>query len=203
LSIEPTYESAAVRRTVTLQALTIGWMLLECGISLIAAVRARSLPMAAFGADSFVELLSAGVVALQFGGRLRIAPRTAARAASVLLVILAGTVLMLSLLAARLRIVPEQSYLGIGITVAALAMMPVLAALKRTHAHATGDRALAADAVQSATCAYLAAITLVSLLVQAVHPRWWIDSIAIGLLLPLLLVEARRAWREGVVCACG
>jgi hypothetical protein len=176
-------------------------MLVECTGSLLAAARAHSLPMAAFGADSFVELLSAGVVAMQFGGRLRVAPRTAARAASVLLVVLSGTVIMLAVQAARSKTIPEQSLLGIGVTLAALVLMPVLAVLKRRHARATGDAAMAADAVQSATCAWLAGVTLLSLLLQAMHPRWWIDSIAMAVLVPLLLVEARRAWR-GQSCGC-
>ena len=51
----------------------------------------------------------------------------------------------------------ETSCLGIGITAAALVVMPVLAWLKRRQARAVNNRALAADAVQSATCAYLAA----------------------------------------------
>lgn len=79
---------------------------------------------------------------------------------------------MLAVLAAGWKIVPERSYLGIGITLGALFIMPSLAILKRRHANTTEDRALAADAVQSATSAYLAAITLASLLLQTVHPLW-------------------------------
>jgi hypothetical protein len=41
--------------------------------------------------------------------------------------------------------------------------MPVLSRAKRKAARMSGDRALAADAIQSATCAYLAASTCVAL----------------------------------------
>ncbi len=191
----------SIRYVAVLQTVTIGWMLVECGGSLFAAARARSLPMAAFGADSFVELLSAVVVLLQFGKRLNIRPALAARIAGSLLFLLSGVVAALAILAASRRIVPERSYLGIGITLGALIIMPILATLKRRHASTTQDRALAADAVQSATCAYLAAITLVSLLLQAAHPLWWIDTIAVACLIPLLMVEGRRAWR-GEACDC-
>src|SRR5437660_2246144 len=47
-----------------LQGITLIWMLVECGLSLYAAATARSPAMLAFGSDSFVELLSAGVVLL-------------------------------------------------------------------------------------------------------------------------------------------
>jgi hypothetical protein len=122
-------------------------------------------------------------------------------AAGSLLFILSGVVLVLTVLAAGWKIVPERSYLGIGITLGALFIMPSLAILKRRHANTTEDSALAADAVQSATFAYLAAITLASLLLQTVHPLWWIDPIAVVCLIPLLLIEGRRAWR-GEACGC-
>ena len=48
-------------------------------------------------------------------------------------------------LALRLR--PETSRLGIGITVAALIVMPILAKLKRGEARRSNNAALAADAV--------------------------------------------------------
>ena len=43
------------------------WMVVECGTSLWAASRAHSLALVAFGSDSLIELLSAGVlILLQF-----------------------------------------------------------------------------------------------------------------------------------------
>jgi hypothetical protein len=201
LTTERGGEPEARRYVLVLQAITIGWMLVEfCG-AFVAASRAHSLPMAAFGSDSFVELVSAAVVMLQFTSRFRVRPLAAARIAGGLLFVLAGIVFVLALLAARYKVVPERSYLGIGITVGALLTMPVLATLKRRHANATRNRALAADAVQSVTCAYLAGITLLSLLLQTIHPFWWIDSAAVACLIPLLFVEAQRAWK-GQACGC-
>ncbi len=197
----PDRQQISIRYVTALQAVTIGWMLVECAGSGIAAGRAHSLPLAVFGLDSLVELLSAGLVLLQFGRRIRMSALTAARIASGLLALLAGVVVLLALLAARFKITPERSYLGIGITLGALIIMPTLAFLKRRHANVTNNRALAADAVQSATCAYLAGITLLSLVLQTIHPIWWIDSVAVLCLLPILLIEARRAWK-GQACGC-
>ena len=201
LAIERGDNPETRRYVLVLQAITIGWMLIEfCG-AFVAASSARSLPMAAFGSDSFVELVSAAVVMLQFSSRFRVPPLAAARIAGGLLFFLVGIVVVLAVLAARYKVVPERSYLGIGITIGALLIMPVLAILKRRHANAIRNRALAADAVQSVTCAYLAAITLLSLLLQAIHPFWWIDSAAVACLIPLLIVEAQRAWK-GQACGC-
>jgi divalent metal cation (Fe/Co/Zn/Cd) transporter len=100
-----------------------------------------------------------------------------------------------------LRVKPESSGIGMGITIAALLAMPGLAWLKRREARRSGNQALAADAVQSATCAYLAFITLVGLSVNAVFHIAWIDSAAALAAVPILIHEGRMA-RRGKSCAC-
>ena len=79
--------------------------------------------------------------------------------------------------------------------------MPVLAWLKRKTARTTNNRALAADAVQSATCAYLAGITLVGLSLNAAFRIHWVDWGAALAATPILIIEGRKAMR-GESCAC-
>src|SRR5580700_3569114 len=92
LSRSSTVTCAPTGRSVTvfwLQGITLVWMLAECGLSLYAAAAAHSPALLAFGSDSLVELLSAGVVLLQFLPQLAISERNAARAAGALLFVLA------------------------------------------------------------------------------------------------------------------
>src|ERR1039457_820190 len=96
---------------------------------------------------------------------------------------------------------PETSRAGIGITVAALLAMPVLARLKRREARRSGNTALAADAAQSAACAYLALIALVGLAVNALFHIAWFDAVAALVAIPILIKEGRSAWR-GQSCGC-
>ena len=84
----------------------------------------------------------------------------------------------LTIAALVLGLRPETSYAGIAITVAALIVMPVLAFLKRREARRSKNAALAADAVQSATCAYLALIALTGLAINAAFHIGWFDSVA-------------------------
>jgi len=84
-------------------------MLVECGLSLYAAAAARSPAMLAFGSDSFVELLSAGVVLLQFLPQVSISQRNAARAAGALLFALALIVCVVAIGSLALRLRPETS----------------------------------------------------------------------------------------------
>jgi divalent metal cation (Fe/Co/Zn/Cd) transporter len=184
-----------------LQTITLLWMLVECGVSVYAAVTAHSPALLAFGSDSLVELLSATVVLLQWSPRFSLSERAATRISSVLLYALAGVVVTLAILSVLLKHPPESSVPGIAITVAALIAMPVLALLKRREARRIGNTALAADAVQSATCAWLAAITLAGLALNALFHIAWFDSLAALAATPLLLKEARAAWK-GQTCGC-
>lgn len=176
-------------------------MLVECSIALAAAWRAHSPALLAFGSDSSVELLSAIVVLLQFTSILKVSTERAARLAGILLYLLAGIVAMISVSALLLRVVPDTSKLGIGVTIVALTIMPVLSRAKRRNANLTGNRALAADAVQSATCAYLAGLTLMGLILNATLHIRWVDPLASLIATPIIVIEARRALR-GEVCGC-
>lgn len=184
-----------------LQGVTLTWMVLECAVSLYAAKAAHSVALLAFGADSLVELLSATVALLSFIPSFPLTKERGARWAGILLLILAAVIALTAILALARGIQPETSCAGIGITIAALIVMPVLAWLKRKTARTTDNRALAADAVQSAACAYLAAITLAGLAVNAVFHIHWIDSIAALAALPILIIGGRRAMR-GESCGC-
>lgn len=197
---EPCAAPAALPRSVAwLQAVTIAWMVVECGASLWAASRAHSLALVAFGSDSLIELLSAGVVLLQFLPRFPLKKEPADRIAAALLFLLAGVVTCIAWFG-RARPM-ETTYLGIVVTAVALVVMPVLASMKRRHAQRMNNRALAADATQSATCAYLAVVTLAGLAIYAVWHIRWVDTLAALAAVPIILVEGRRAWR-GEGCGC-
>ena len=184
-----------------LQIITLLWMLAECLIALAAAWRARSPVLLAFGADSFVELLSAFVVLLQFVPRFTIRENRASRLAGILLFILAGVVIFTSAFALFREVRPETSWMGIGIAIAALIVMPVLSRAKWKAGKTTGNLALSADAVQSATCAYLAGITLAGLALNAMFHIRWIDPVAAFVAVPIIYIEGRKALR-GESCGC-
>lgn len=184
-----------------LQIVTLAWMLIECDLSLYAAARAHSSALFAFGSDSLVELLSAGVVLLQYGSPSTISQRNAGRIAAVLLFVLALIVASTAVLSLVFHLRPETSFVGMMVTVAALVAMPILAWLKRREARHSHNVALAADAVQSATCAYLALVTLAGLAANAAFHIPWFDSLAALVAIPILVFEGRSAW-QGHTCGC-
>jgi divalent metal cation (Fe/Co/Zn/Cd) transporter len=198
--VEPS-SSPYQKQIVSLQLITILWMCLEAAVSVFAAIRANSVALLGFGADSGIELASAFVVFLGFKKVLSIDEKKAAQITGLLLFALAAFILASSILAyTNPHFRPEPSYLGIALLIAAVIVMPWLSARKRTLAARTGSASLKADAIQSSLCAYLAWIALGGLVVNAVFKVSWADPIAALLLLPIVLREGSEAM-QGKTCS--
>ena len=187
-------------RVYWLQGVTLAWMLVEFSVAAYAAATAHSPALLAFSSDSLVELMSAAVVLLQWIPNVSISERKAARTASVLLSVLAMIVVAAAFASLSLGLRPESSRAGIAITIAALLAMPVLAWLKRQEALRSGNAALAADGTQSATCAYLALISLIGIAANALFHIAWFDAAAALAAVPILIKEGRSAWKG--TCKC-
>src|SRR5271166_4209492 len=62
---------ALIRDAFTLEWLTIGWMTIEAVVAIVSGVTAGSLVLVAFGLDSVIELISAGVLIWRLSVELR------------------------------------------------------------------------------------------------------------------------------------
>ena len=191
--------AAAIRR---IQGLTVGWMTIEVGIAFVAALRAHSVALAAFGGDSAIELLSAAVVLARFDSTSRITEKSAGRITAWLLVALGVYITVQSLyvlIVAESK--PQPSYPGIGLLLVAALVMPWLARRKRQLGIATNSAALRADAAQSSICGYLSWIALAGLLLNALAHASWADPVAALGLLPIIIKEAKEGF-QGFSCEC-
>jgi len=195
----------AIRRIRRVQTVTIAWMIVEALVSLFAAWRARSSALLAFGGDSAIELFSAIVVLWRFRAIAGVngdAERRAARVAGALLLALAAFIAVTSFTSLLGYSEPKPTLLGIVILVAAAAVMPWLAKVKRRLSGATGSAALRADAAQSALCAYLSLIALAGLAINAIWHVKWADPIAALAIIPLVVWEGRKAMRGKACGSC-
>lgn len=104
--------------------------------------------------------------------------------------------------AARLWGRAEESLVDIGITAAALVVMPVLARGKLRVANALDSRALRTDAYEAVCCAWLSVTTLDGLALDALFGWWWADPVAALVIVPLLLKEGREGWKGGDCSSC-
>ena len=67
--------------------------------------------------------------------------------------------------------------------------MPWLASQKRAVARALPSEALRSDATQTALCAYLSAIALVGVALNAFLGWWWADPVAASAMVPIIARE--------------
>lgn len=193
--------SEASQKVLRLQVITLLWMSVEAIVAFAAARRSHSPALLAFGGDSLIELLSAGVVFWRF--RFTLGEARAARIAGGLLFALAGTVVLTSILNFAGYAEARRSLVGIGLLLAAAVVMPWLASRKRKLAIVTSSSALKADAAESALCAYMAWIALAGLVVNAVWHKPWADPLAALALTPLILREGWEAIRSSRLgCHC-
>lgn len=84
---------------------------------------------------------------------------------------------------------PERSIPGIVIAATAVVVMPLLARSKRRVAAGIRSGAMHADSRQTDFCAYLSAILLGGLLLNAILGWWWADPVAGLVMVPIIVTE--------------
>jgi divalent metal cation (Fe/Co/Zn/Cd) transporter len=194
--------AASVRRGRLLEYLTIGWNLLEGVVAVGAGLAAGSVALVGFGFDSFVESLSGGALVW----RLR-SDEDSERREQIALKLVGASFLILAAYVAFnagksliAREPPESSYVGIALSVLSLVVMPLLARAKRRVAADLNSRALRADSRQTDICAYLSAILLGGLLLNALFGWWWADPVAALVMVPIIAKEGVEALRGETCC---
>jgi len=177
-------------------------MVIEATVAIGSGVAAHSLSLIAFGADSIIELASAGVLLWRLNVEIRhgaefpeSVERRASRIGGVLLFSLAAYVMLSAAYGLWMGEGQEFSTPGLILAVLAIPVMWWLTKVKMRVADQIGSRALRADAVESITCGYLSGVVVVGLLIQLLMPGWWwVDSLASLIIVVLLVKEGREAW---------
>jgi divalent metal cation (Fe/Co/Zn/Cd) transporter len=198
---------AALRRGRHLEYFTVAWNSVEALASILAGILAGSIALVGFGLDSVIETVSGAALIWRLhhsndvAHRREAAEKTSLRIVGVCFILLAVYVLVDSSHALITREAPEHSIFGIAVTVVSVIVMPLLARAKRKVAVAISSNALHADSRQTDLCAYLSAIVLVGLSLNAFLGWWWADPVAGLLMVPIIASEGRNALR-GKDCGC-
>jgi divalent metal cation (Fe/Co/Zn/Cd) transporter len=197
-----TARSEQLRLGRRLEYFTLSWNLAEATVAIGAGLFAGSIALIGFGFDSLIESLSGSILLWRLQGiedgekRERLAQRMVGGSFFLLAVYVAfeaGKSLLH-------REEPEASVVGIILSVVSLIVMPLLARAKRRVAASLNSRALAADSRQTDICAYLSAILLGGLLLNALFGWWWADPVAALCMLPMILREGIEAVHARSCC---
>lgn len=196
-----------VRRGQRLEYLTLGWNLVEAAIAVAAGILAGSIALIGFGIDSVIEMASGAILMwrLASDSEAEARERIEARALKLVGATLVALAVYVAVEAAKTLIegeAPRASYVGIGLAIASLVVMPLLARAKRRVARAIASEALVADSLQSDVCAWLAAVLLAGLVLNAWLGWWWSDPVAGLVMAPLIAWEGVEALRGERGCGC-
>jgi divalent metal cation (Fe/Co/Zn/Cd) transporter len=199
-----TTRATALRSGVRIEIITVIWMIIEMAVSIGAGIVAGSVLLTAFGIDSLIELISGGMLLWRLGVESRggdveqveQAEHKAAWIVAITLAILCVYVLVSAVYGLMVHSKPESTILGIGISAAAVLVMPYLAIMKRRISSRINSEALAGDAVESISCAYMAGTVLIGLALNALFGWWWVENVAALLFLVWLLRETWEAFEE-------
>ena len=189
---------AAVGRGIALEHLTVGWNILEGIVAILSGALAGSVALMGFGIDSGIESASGGILLWRLysercGQDTEAVERRALNLVGVSFILLAAYVAFDAAKTLISHERPERSIIGILLSVLSLIVMPLLARAKRRTAAQLNSRALHADSRQTSICAYLSAILLGDLLLNALLGWWWADPIAALVMVPIIVNEGREA----------
>jgi divalent metal cation (Fe/Co/Zn/Cd) transporter len=192
-----------VRRARVLAWLGVAWHAVEAFVAVAAGVAAGSIALVGFGADSVVEGIAGMVVIWRFAGR-REATADAERRAQRLIAASFFAIAVYVSVEALLTLVgtdhPQASWVGIGLSIVTLVVMPPLATAKGRVARQLGSSATYSEGRQNMLCAYLSAALLAGLGVNALFGWWWGDPAAALLISGVAVREGVGAWRGDACC---
>jgi divalent metal cation (Fe/Co/Zn/Cd) transporter len=196
-------EAARVGRR--LQYVTMVWNSGEAVVALTAGFFAGSIALVGFGFDSVIEVTSGAAALWRLGHdsdevRREAAERRSLRIIGICFLILAAYVLYESVGGLVEGKAPQRSITGIIIAALSLIVMPLLVRYKRRIAGRLASGALEAEARQTRVCAYLSAILLVGLGLNAWWGWWWADPLAGLGMVPLIAWEGLQAVRGRTCC---
>jgi len=196
------YERLA-NRAKLLSWLSLAWMTVEGAVAISAGAIASSIALIGFGLDSVIEGFASLIIVWRFTGSRMFsaaAERRAQKLVAAQFFLLAPYVAVESARALIGGERPDASWVGIGLAISSVIVMPLLGIAKQRLAEQIGSAATKGEGRQNMLCAYLAAALLVGLLGNALAGAWWLDP-AVGLLIAAVAVkEGRETWRGEDCC---
>jgi divalent metal cation (Fe/Co/Zn/Cd) transporter len=178
-------------------------MAAEGAIAITAAVIAGSVALLGFGLDSAIEGLASVIVVWRFTGTRTLSETAEARAQKAVAVtffLLAPYIAYDAVTTLASREHARTSWLGIGLAIASLIVMPALGMAKRRLAARLDSGATAGEGTQNLLCAYLAAAVLAGLLANTALGWWWLDPVVALGIAGLAVREGIEAWHGEECC---
>jgi divalent metal cation (Fe/Co/Zn/Cd) transporter len=193
-----------IGRAKALAWLSLAWMTVEGAVAITAALIAGAVALLGFGIDSAIEGLASVIVIWRFTGARRVTEQAelrAQKAVAISFFLLAPYIAQDAIRALIAGDHPSTSWMGIGLSVSSIVVVPLLGRAKQRIGERLGSGATAGEGAQNLLCAYMAAGVLVGLGANAAFGWWWLDPVIALVIAAIAVREGREAW-VGEGCAC-
>ncbi len=201
---DPIERDRLIRRAKALSWLSLAYMTAEGAIAITAAVLASSVALLGFGLDSAIEALASVIVIWRFTGSRRLshdAEQRAERLVAISFFLLAPYIAQDAIRGLIAGEHPHTSWLGIGLSISSIIIMPQLGKAKHRIGQRLGSGATTGEGTQNMLCAYLAAGVLASLALNAAFGLWWADPAVALAIAALAIKEGHQTWQGEGCCA--
>jgi cation diffusion facilitator family transporter len=183
------------KKALYLSYFTVGYNILEGAVSIFAGILAGSIALLGFGLDSIVESLSGGVMIWRFRHQKELTEeeeekreKRAAKLVACTFFVLGAYVLYESVHKLLVREIPETSFIGMGVAVASIIVMPVLFTMKYRTGIQLRSKSLIADSKETLACLFLSVALLIGLGLNYLFGFWQADPI-VGLIVVVFLAR--------------
>ena len=203
ISLERQDRDRLIRRAKSLSWLSLAWMTVEGAVAIIAALAAGSVALLGFGIDSAIEGVASVIVIWRFSGARRLSAEAEERAQTLVAVSFFLLAPYIAQDAIRTLINgehPGTSWVGIGLSIGSIVVMPLLGRAKQRIGQRLGSAATAGEGAQNLLCAYMAAGVLVGLAANTAFGGWWLDPTIALAIAGLAVSEGREAWAGEGCC---
>lgn len=191
---------------------TILYNVAEGIIAVWSGIVAGSFALVFFGADSCIEVAAASLVLWRLGitdGEY--AEAVEQRVVGFIgwtFIALSSAIVLQSSWALSQRSGAEESRVGIGLALASVTLMPLIAVWKLRIAARGNLQSIAIEAKETLACGVLSLTLLIGLVANATLGWWWLDAVTALLLVPWLLQEGLTGIRRNgrpddlLLCSC-
>ncbi len=190
------------KKGLLLEYLTVGYNVVEAGVSIVFGHIANSIALIGFGLDSVVESLSGLVLIWRLRQHGKISEekeeeieKKATKFVALTFFILGIYVLFESLKKLVEKEIPDPTLAGIIIAVVSILVMPVLSWQKFQVGKQIKSQALIADSKETLACFFLSVALLLGLGSNYVFGFWQADPAAGIIVAFFLFREGKEAWQ--------
>ncbi len=202
LALDHEDHAALVSRVKLISWLSLGWMIAEGAIGLIAGIKANSIALIGYGLDSSIEGVASLIVIWRFTGDRIHSDEAETRAQKVV----GATFFLLTpyiVVSAIERLAAgshaKASWIGIGLAIVSITLMPLFGRAKKRIGKQLRSHATAGEGTQNILCAYLSLAILIGLAANAVFGFWWADPLVALIAAAVAIHAGIRTWR-GEAC---